>query len=393
MVLETGKKVNTGYLDLTKLVMSGAVLLHFLSIILVNQKSGTVTSAFYYLAILIGVVVYFGRSRSIRFRPIILLAMGAGLLTGLNTAFVGNETVIRSLVLVAAFFVAALMLDDAVDERTFLIALYLNVAVVIAHIVLRGTNAPVYDGSSNNYVSIHLLAPGLLYYSLLDARGKKIPIVPAVVIWVLCFLSGGRGGFLAGTILLAGVLLRNYLGEKKGRRDKVLLGFLLVVILIPVLIIVVWAVFSQETDNYMINRFLDRGLDGGRRIPAWIEYIESMGKSLKSFFLGVDLDTQVLIQKYSGNLHNSFLFVHAYMGIFGFVAMLILILRAVVRAIRSGRGVYLCCILTLCFRGMTDHMFGGNRLSAIAIAILLVTEVIRDKNEDPKDLMVRGVMK
>jgi O-antigen ligase len=118
-----------------------------------------------------------------------------------------------------------------------------------------------------------------------------------------------------------------------------------------------------------------------------------MGKSLKSFFLGVDLDTQVLIQKYSGNLHNSFLFVHAYMGIFGFVAMLILILRAVVRAIRSGRGVYLCCILTLCFRGMTDHMFGGNRLSAIAIAILLVTEVIRDKNEDPKDLMVRGVMK
>ena len=33
-------------------------------------------------------------------------------------------------------------------------------------------------------------------------------------------------------------------------------------------------------------------------------------------------------------------------------------------------------ILTLCFRGLTDHMFGGNRMTAIVIAMVLLPDFV-----------------
>ena len=54
------------------------------------------------------------------------MAMGAGLLCLINTYVVGNNTEVRSAIMTASFFVAALMLDEEVDERTYLVAMYLN---------------------------------------------------------------------------------------------------------------------------------------------------------------------------------------------------------------------------------------------------------------------------
>ena len=376
MTVQIGQKQNTGSIDIQRTGLSLAVLMYFLAIIAVNQVAGAVTSAFYYLAIFTGAVLFFGLKRSMGIRPTVLLAIGAGALCGLNTVFVGNMTIVLTMIMVASFFVAALMLDEGVDERAFLIALYLNAGVALIRLVLFGNKVSVYVGSTNNYVSIHLLAPGLLYYSLLDARGKKIPIFPAFVIWTLSLLAGGRGGLLASTILLMGVILRRYLADGTARRDRILLGLLLAVIMIPVLVILAWSIFMSGSDLYVINRFLDKGMDGGGRIDCWIEYIQAMFSSAKNFLLGVNTDTLWWGRHYNGNLHNSFLFVHAYMGIFGFGTFLFLIGRACLRAIRNGKGVYLCCILTLCFRGLTDHMFGGNRMTAIVIAMVLLPDFV-----------------
>ncbi len=374
MTVQIGQKQNTGSIDVIRTGLSLAVLLYFLAIIAVNQVASPITSAFYYLAIFTGALLYFGLKRSMGIRPLVLLAIGAGILTGLNTVLVGNMTAVLSMIMVASFFVAALMLDEGVDERAFLIAIYLNAGVALIRLLLFGSKVSVYVGSTNNYVSIHLLAPGILYYSLLDARGKKIPIIPAFVIWMLSLLAGGRGGLLASTILLLGVILRRYLADETARRDRILLGLLLALIMIPVLVILVWSVFMSGSDIYVINRFLDKGMNGGGRIDCWIEYIQAMFSSAKNFLFGVNTGTLWWGRHYNGNLHNSFLFVHAYMGIFGFGTFLFLIGRACLRAVRNGKGVYLCCILTLCFRGLTDHMFGGNRMTAIVLAMVLLPD-------------------
>jgi len=384
----------TGYLDLYRLGPSSAVVLYFFTILITALYPGSVTSMLYYLAIAYGVVVYYFMKRSVGMHFLLILAFGAGVLSTMNTVLIGNQTVVRTLVLVLSFFVAALMLDEHVDERAYLVAVYIEGAVVLLKTVLHGSSAAIYDGISNNYVSVHLLAPAVLYYGLLDARGKKIPLIPAVVIWMLCFLSGGRGGLLSGTILLAGVILRLYLGNERTRRERVQLGILLAAVMIPALFVLVQAVLNSGWSFYVVQRFLDKGMDGGGRIGGWIEYIDSLMGSLKYFLLGVDLDTQVWIQKYSGNLHNSFLFVHAYLGIIGFAVLIALIIRATVRAVQYKKGIYLCCIITFCFRGMTDHVFGGNRFSAVMIALLLITEVFRERPKEKQFyMMLRGVRK
>ena len=202
--------------------------------------------------------------------------------------------------------------------------------------------------------------------------------------WLLSFLMGGRGGVLSCTLLLAGVILSRFLEDKASRRDKVLLMILLVIILIPVLLIAFLAVSKNGSSLYAVDRFLNKGLDGGGRIDCWIEYITAAWKSTTAFLFGADLDKLWWVQHYSGNLHNSFLFVHAYMGILGILGLLVLIVRACVRAVRLKKGLYLCCIIAICFRGMTDHMFGGNRLSAVMIAILILSDFVTEqvKNTD-----------
>ena len=230
--------------------------MYFLAIIVVNQVPGALASGFYYLSILTGMVLFYANRRTFGLRPLVLMAMGAGLLCLINTYVVGNNTEVRSAIMTASFFVAALMLDEEVDERTYLVAMYLNAMVVLAKVALHGTKAPVYAGSSNNYVSIHLLVPIILYYSLLDARGKKIPLVHSCVVWVLCLMAGGRGGLLAATILVAGVILRLYLADEATRRDRVKLGFLLVLIMIPVLIVLLKMMTEYLSDLYVIDRFM-----------------------------------------------------------------------------------------------------------------------------------------
>ncbi len=378
MIITTETKTKKyGYLDLHRFGLSAAVLMYFLAIIAVNQVPGPVTSAFYYVAIFTGIILFYSQKRTIGIRLLVLLSIGAGSLCLINTFLVGNQTVVKSGIMMASFFMAALMLDEGVDERTYLTAMYLNAVLVFVKLLLYGNRVPVYADSSNNYVSIHLLVPAILYYSLLDVRGKKIPMIHSFVIWVLCLMAGGRGGLLAATILVGGVILRRYLADEVTRRDRVKLGFVLFLILIPVFFILIQAMAEHFSSLYVVDRFMKKGLDGGGRIACWTQYFESLGESLKNLFLGTNLETLSWVRHYNGNLHNSFLFIHANMGIIGFVAFFVMLFKAFVWSVRNRKGIYLACLLTMCFRGLTDHMFGANRMTAIIIAMLVLPYFIK----------------
>ena len=108
----------------------------------------------------------------------------------------------------------------------------------------------------------------------------------------------------------------------------------------------------------------------------WNEYFGGIGKSWKAFFLGVDQSTLYWAQPFGGNLHSSFLFVHAYLGIIGFVVFVGLLVRAGLKAIRSRKWLYFCALLTFAFRGTTDHVFGANRITAIILALILLPDFI-----------------
>lgn len=376
--------LKAGYIDLPRLAFSLVGLLYFISIIAVNQVKSIIFSAFYYGVLALAAVVFFATKRALTMKPVLLYAAGSFLLAACNVIFVGNMTWIKTGILFMSFLVAAVMLDDMTDERAFLIAVYLNAAVVAVKIAMHGLSAPVYVEASNNYVSVHLLAPAVLYYSLLNIRGKKIPLIPGIVVWVLSLVAGGRGGLLAATILLGGIILHRYLEDEATRRERVLLGCLLVVILIPLLFLLLQVFASRFNGLYVVTRFLDKGLDGGGRLACWAEYIEKSMMSVTRFLFGTELYEVGWVVHYKGNLHNSYLFVHAFLGIFGFLFLLGMLIRAIVVGIRRKMWVYVFSLLAFMFRGLTDHVFGVNRLTVVILALILIPDVLKAKERMSK---------
>lgn len=376
--------LKAGYIDLPRLAFSLVGLLYFISIIAVNQVKSSIFSAFYYGVLALAAVVFFATKRALTMKPVLLYAAGSFLLAACNVIFVGNMSWIKTGILLMSFLMAAVMLDDMTDERAFLIAVYLNAAVVAVKIAMHGLSAPVYVESSNNYISVHLLAPAVLYYSLLNIRGKKIPLIPGIVIWVLSLVAGGRGGLLAATILLGGIILHRYLEDEATRRERVLLGCLLVVILVPLLFLLLEVFASRFNGLYVVTRFLDKGLNGGGRLACWAEYIEKSMMSVTRFLFGTELYEVGWVVHYDGNLHNSYLFVHAFLGIFGFLFLMGMLIRAIVVGIRRKMWVYVFSLLAIMFRGLTDHVFGVNRLTVVILALILIPDVLKAKERMSK---------
>ncbi len=376
--------LKAGYIDLPRLAFSLVGLLYFISIIAVNQVKSSIFSAFYYGVLALAAVVFFATKRALTMKPVLLYAAGSFLLAACNVIFVGNMSWIKTGILLMSFLMAAVMLDDMTDERAFLIAVYLNAAVVAVKIAMHGLSAPVYVESSNNYISVHLLAPAVLYYSLLNIRGKKIPLIPGIVIWVLSLVAGGRGGLLAATILLGGIILHRYLEDEATRRERVLLGCLLVVILVPLLFLLLEVFASRFNGLYVVTRFLDKGLNGGGRLACWAEYIEKSMMSVTRFLFGTELYEVGWVVHYDGNLHNSYLFVHAFLGIFGFLFLMGMLIRAIVVGIRRKMWVYVFSLLAFMFRGLTDHVFGVNRLTVVILALILIPDVLKAKERMSK---------
>ncbi len=366
-----------GYVDMNRLWLSSVVVLLFTAIHLPYLFPGAVTSALYYVMVLIGIVSLFGLRENIRIGSIFVWATGAAALSLLNTIIIGNQNVIRTGILFSAFFLAALFLHDEVDEKAFAISVYINALFVLVKLLQNGVKERVYDGYSNNYVSILLLSPAVLYYAVCSARRRNCSLLPAAIICILSFLMGGRGGVLSTGILLMGVILHKYFKERESRRERVILGIILCIVLVPMLVYGMMSIFQDETsDLYIVERVTRLGMDGGQRLDIWSEYITDMGQSWQYLLFGVKQDIIINAQQFAGNLHNSFLFVHAYLGIIGFVVFVGLVIRAFWKSIQSGKWLYFCTLFTFAFRGFTDHVFGSNRISAIMIALVLLPDFI-----------------
>jgi hypothetical protein len=219
---------------------------------------------------------------------------------------------------------------------------------------------------------------------MLEMRGKKIPIFPAILIWVLSLLAGGRGGLLAATILLGGIILYRFYRDEVTRRERVIPGLILFIILVPVALIVLELFASRFSGLYVVTRFLDKGMDGGGRLDCWTEYIEKTSLSLSRILFGTDLTKVDWVVHYDGNLHNSYLFVHAYLGIFGFLFVLVMLIRAVVLGIRCRKWIYVTSLITIMFRSLTDHVFGVNRLSVVILALVFIPDILRIREKTGK---------
>lgn len=360
-------------------ITSVLVVLYFFSIVLVGQFSSFLMGGFFYAAIFGTTVFSISSSKSIH-GIVLFLLIGTGVIGTLNILFVGNIVPLRLLLIICGLFIATLYIRKETSEVAPLVAFIINVLVVLFHFVKGGVTANVYISSSNNYVSVYLLATLVMYYVICERHETVISVIPSLVTFVICFISGSRGGFLASAILFTGLMVYRYFHGKRNKWAKIILFIILLMVAFMAIIAIIPSVVSRYSDLRVVSRFSSIGFDGSERWEIWKEYVNSID-SLQKLFLGSQLLNLFYMKYYEYNLHNSLLFIHAYFGLPGVIAVLSILAYDLITGIKDRKWVYCLCLIVFVFRGMTDHVFGGHRLTPVFLFILLFPILTKDRRK------------
>lgn len=339
-------------ININRLVTTLAAALYYLALVIVNQFGGRVVSLIWLLAVGFAAFVgVWGRKLHFRWSEVGLIVMI--ILTGmLNIHFIGGTTYINQGLIICFFLVSIMLSSPYVNENIILALFFLNVIVVIYRFSTVGFRGMIYTSSSSNFVSVQLLYPLVVYYCIVERNNKRIRVFPALCAWVLSLLSRGRGGILATTILLVGIVLLAY---NKAMEIKKIIAILVGIIAIGVCALNAEKIIEKVNNSIVSEYFRDRGMESVRT-EIWKDYIKSLD-SEKEVLLGGDITNTYAGMYYSGNVHNSFLNIHIHNGLIMVSVVLLLVVCAFYRGVKWRKWVYLVCMGAMFLRAFTDNVF------------------------------------
>lgn len=340
------KKFKKGILNLS-------VLLYFIFLILTNQvEHYAIFIGFYSSLILCGVVGLYAKGfrLTIKSALIILLLI---VTAGLNLFFVGNTT-FKQIIYIGLFGFASLaLICDELSEKTLLIAFAANAIVILYKL---GTVGPLSDhlftNSSRNFVSVYLMYPLVIYYSIIAKKNKDIHLYPVFIAWLICLLARGRGGIITSTILLLGICFVKYRNIKKNLKKFVSLVILIVICLI----IINLPQLLKRIESFSFMEMFARNQMDSSRFRFWPEYIDLINSNVKNFLLGANISKTYFGRYLEGNPHNSFIEIHMLNGIIGLTIIVITLIKNCIQSIKNKNLLFVVCLFSLLLRAFTDHV-------------------------------------
>lgn len=203
--------------------------------------------------------------------------------------------------------------------------------------------------NSRNYIVFFLFLFSLPYYYYCYLERKT----PSTIYLVICFCFSiaavGRGGIIMSLMLIMGWLLE-FMNNSK---HKILIVSFLSVCILCVTINMVG---SQYTDLYF-SRFVEKGFESSIRLEGWKEYISSLS-NVQNFLFGAKLNSLPFVHNRMGDsLHNSFLTIHARMGVLGFFSCIIIIIKSVLLIFRKKNWFILFYFIAVLVKAMVDADF------------------------------------
>ncbi len=359
-------------------IYSVSALLYFFAVLCTAVSGAAAVKLLYYISIGLCLLCAV-KKRLFLNTKCCFLFFSLALLSILNYVFIHNLQLLNVVILLSSVFIAFVFLQKETLPGAFLAAFYCNVIYVLFSILTHGMRYEFYLESSSNYISIYLIAPIAIYYTLLDREKREPPLIHCVVLWIICFIGGSRMGFGASSILFIYVFFHVFLKKERKPIEKILFILALLFISFVVIIYLAPAFINKFANSRVIDRFINLGTSGEGRIDCWNEYIQSL-KNPKYLFLGSDLSKLSWVIHYQGNLHNAYLFVHAYLGLFGITGLFVLLITDLIWGVKNKHYLYVACLLMFCVRGITDHMFGANRISVVLITLLIYPVIERKKS-------------
>lgn len=361
-----------------RVIINLSVFCYFFFMLLANQVSNyAVFIIFYASLVLCGFAGLYADNFRIRLYKIVFIFLIC--CTGIiNYVYVGNNTINNLVFTVVFFFTSFALTSNYLDEKTPLIAIWMNVGVVLFKFLTVGFWGQIYTSSASNFVSVYLMYPTVVYYSVVSKKGKKVDMIPAVAVWILSLLSRGRGGIISSSAFLLIMFFIQYHGSRSIKKMALTTA---IIILVGIVMLNLERIIAKLNASVIMEYFIARQGLKSSRLGFWREYIELAVSNIKGFMLGADLSKIGIGIELENNPHNSLLEIHVLNGIGGLVICLFMIIRNMKKGLKCKNYIYLACLMFALIRGFTDHVLWGAFGTPVFFYLLFYFENIKMPNK------------
>lgn len=316
---------------------------------------------------------------------VVMLALGL-----ISHYFAKNSSLIGYISAIRFMGVALYLLYEKQNLRIIKATMITSLILFLPIIFVRiGGN--IFFKASRNYYSVVLLLVSFVYVIAYWNKNRKAPLYPLLIAWIIIIFARGRGGRIVYPIFLIGVILQNIRILKESNlvnKEFTLLNYMRKHIKEYVIMIVILALgFSfitykkyeatkpieivegdnkdnaddnslaaqlQKIEQEAIRFGESKDLKSQARVNIINKYFENMVKNPKNLLFGVNKDAEKIFQRYNGNLHNSYLGLHATYGLFGFLIMFVLGLTTFIKMIKDKRYPELLIFIAVLMRVAVD---------------------------------------
>lgn len=184
----------------------------------------------------------------------------------------------------------------------------ITLSLIIYRWFILGMDAEDITVNSRNYIVYLLLISSFPYIIYCHRCNKKPILLFPIILLVLAILAIGRGSIIMACIFFIGWIF----GGIRFSKHKGLSIFLLLICIS----IIGYFLYGNDTTDLLFSRFEERGLESDSRTDAWMQYVHSLVDPF-NFIFGTRVSTLPLVHDLGDSLHNSYLQLHARMGLAG----------------------------------------------------------------------------
>lgn len=220
--------------------------------------------------------------------------------------------------------------------------------------------------SSRNNISVLLLLAFCLVFFAAYQNKKTITLDIPIALLAVCLLSIGRSGIILGLIAL---FLCIVVKMENGKSSFISIKWVFLSGIVLVLLYFLISNFMPRVLETAVENFERKQLESSR-LFIWRDYIIKTKSSLINFMLGSKVSGTEWLEKYNGNLHNSFFALHSKYGIIMLATVIFMVIRSLMKLFKERNYYLLIPLLLIVFRINFDYCSFNGCLDNVLFYIL-----------------------
>lgn len=262
--------------------------------------------------------------------------------------------------------IATLFLNFSINYKLTRLLYYFVVTFLISSIIFSNGVDNLNISSSRNVIGVMVLIYFSIYAISSYMHNRKLTIYPIIMGLIVSVMAIGRSGILTFLLILFLFLLFSFIKKKLNVRN------FLKSIFVVAFLVIVFSIFYNFLEIYFTSAIINyenRGIESVRTL-IWADYINKTFTSAIYLFFGAPISGTFLLERFSQNLHNSFLMLHAKYGIVPFIIVVMLVIKAFIHFKKENNLLYSMLLIALLFRMQFDYTNFNAQLDIIFFYII-----------------------